>query len=47
MTYDVLRVPETRDTWSARPSAEEMVEIQELLSLLDRRRLQGPMVVAN
>jgi hypothetical protein len=33
---DILRVPETQDTWSVRPSAEEMVEVQELLQLFDK-----------
>lgn len=44
---DILRVPETQDTWSVRPSAEEMVEVQELLQLFNKQRLDGLMMVAN
>lgn len=44
MHCDITQIPERRESWSARPFAAEMEQVQELLELFDRDHLDGPMV---
>jgi hypothetical protein len=44
---DVSQIPEQQESWSARPTNAEMVQVQELLELFDKIRIDGPIVVTN
>jgi hypothetical protein len=44
---DVTQIPEQQESWSARPSSAEMVQIEELLGMFNRNRLDGPTVALN
>lgn len=46
MAGDVRQIPESRDSWTERPSDAEMADVRELLGLIDRNRLTGAMVAA-
>jgi hypothetical protein len=47
VAYDVSQIPEQPESWSARPSSAEMVQIEELLKMFDRNRIDGLTVVLN
>jgi hypothetical protein len=44
---DVAQIPEQQESRSARPSSAEMVQVEELLGLFDRNRIDGPTVALN
>jgi hypothetical protein len=44
---DVAQIPEQQESWSARPSSAEIVQVEELLWLFDKSRLDGPTVALN
>jgi hypothetical protein len=44
---DVAQIPEQQESWSARPSSAKMVQVEVLLGMFDRNRLDGPMVALN
>jgi hypothetical protein len=44
---DVAQIPEQQESWSARPSSAEMVQVEELLGMFDRNRIDGPTVALN
>jgi hypothetical protein len=44
---DVSQIPEQQESWSARLTSVKMVQVQELLGLFDRTRIDGPIVTTN
>jgi hypothetical protein len=44
---DVAQIPKQQESWSARPSSAEMVQVEELLWMFDRNRLDGPTMALN
>jgi hypothetical protein len=44
---DVTQIPEQQESWLARPSSTEMVQVEELLRMFDRSWLDGPTVALN
>jgi hypothetical protein len=44
---DVSQIPEQQESWSARSTSAEMVQVQELLRLFDKTRIDGPIIVTN
>ena len=47
MACDIDQIPVSNDRWSERPSASGMEQVRELLALIDRRRVDGVIVVMN
>jgi hypothetical protein len=47
LACDVAQIPEQQESWSVRPSSAEMVQVEELLRMFDKNRLDGPTVVLN
>lgn len=44
---DVSQIPEPQVTWTKGPSGNDMVQVRELLQLIDKSRLDGPIIVSN
>jgi hypothetical protein len=44
---DVSQIPEQQESWLARPTSAEMVQVQELLRLFDNTRIDGPIIATN
>jgi hypothetical protein len=44
---DVAQIPEQQESWSARPTSAEMVQVKELLGMFDRSQLDRPTVALN
>ena len=47
MVYDIDQIPMSNAKWSERPSASGMEQVRELITLIDRRRVDGVIVVTN
>ena len=44
---DIIQIPVSNARWSERPSVSGMEQVRELLALIDRRRVDGVIVVMN
>jgi hypothetical protein len=44
---DVAHIPEQQESWSVRPTSAEMVQVEELLGMIDRRQLDRPTIALN
>jgi hypothetical protein len=44
---DVAQILEQQESWLTRPSSAKMVQVEELLGMFDRNRLNGPTVALN
>ena len=47
MACDIDQIPMSNAKWSERPGANGMEQVTELLALIDRRRVDGVVVVTN
>ena len=47
MACDIDQIPMSNARWSERPGASGMEQVRELLALIDRRRVDGVIVVMN
>jgi hypothetical protein len=47
VTCDITQIPEQQESWPARLSSAKMVQVEELLGMFDRNRLDGPTVALN
>jgi hypothetical protein len=47
MACDVSQILEQQESWSMRQTSAMMVQVQELLKLFDRTRIDGPIVTTN
>jgi hypothetical protein len=43
----MAQIPEQQESWSVRPTSAEMVHVEELLGMINRRQLDGPTIALN